>query len=435
MSKQKKYSILLVEDDKLTSITMADSLKKYGRVECAFTKDEALYLNEINRFDIAFIDLDLEKKLEGLDVLKALKNSLYTVILTGREEDNIISDSYEIGCNKYIAKPFDIRTIDAIFKELSLKGVDLAKDFSTSIEIKEKIEDCARSFINNIPVHLRGETGTGKTRLAYKIHEYFGCGNFVNINCSEFSETILESELFGHVKGAFTGALSDKKGVFERANGGTLFLDEVGTMSSSIQKKVLKVIEEKSFTRVGCSKTLKIEFKLITATCEDLEKMILQKKFREDLFYRINGLSFTLPPLRERNEDIELIIKRYLKNNKKKIILKQCAIEELKRREWKGNVRELIRELDILIGKQQGIFYKKDLMKSSIPVQIPNVDDLDLDLVTSKGLKKYIEELESLIVNSVYKRNDKKMRKTLRDLKMSNSSFYRIMGEGDYSGK
>jgi len=216
---------------------------------------------------------------------------------------------------------------------------------------------------SDVTILVRGETGTGKELVASSIHKRSKRkeGAFIKLNCAAITDTLLESELFGHEKGAFTDAKETRKGRFELADGGTLFLDEIGDISASAQVKLLRVLQEREFERVGGSKTIKVNVRLVAATNRDLEQMVKDGEFREDLYYRLNVIPIDLPPLREREEDIRLLVNFFLeksmKNHKKKVKILDKAMEKLMNYPWPGNVRELENTIEriVLMGNEEGI--------------------------------------------------------------------------------
>jgi len=216
---------------------------------------------------------------------------------------------------------------------------------------------------SDVTVLVRGETGTGKELVAAAIHKRSKRADepFVKLNCAAIADSLIESELFGHEKGAFTDAKEMRKGRFELAHGGTLFLDEIGDISTSAQVKLLRVLQEREFERVGGSKTIKVNVRLIAATNRNLEEMVKNGEFREDLYYRLNVIPIDLPPLRERGEDIRLLVnffvERSMKNHKKKIIITEEAMNKLMSYPWPGNIRELENTVEriVLMGSDDGI--------------------------------------------------------------------------------
>lgn len=260
---------------------------------------------------------------------------------------------------------------------------------------------------SDVTVLVRGETGTGKELVAAAIHKRSSRqeGPFVKLNCAAITDTLLESELFGHEKGAFTDAKETRKGRFELADGGTLFLDEIGDISASAQVKLLRVLQEKEFERVGGSKTIKVDVRLVAATNRDLEKMVKDGEFREDLYYRLNVIPIDLPPLRKRGEDIRLLVnfflERSMKLHKKIVKINDDAMEKLMKYPWPGNVREMENTIEriVLMGSEEGITAKEMLLLlpalndenlvneyKTIPVENKTLDELECEAV-KKALK------------------------------------------------
>ncbi len=228
-------------------------------------------------------------------------------------------------------------------------------------KIKQVFKVIERIAPSNVTVLVRGETGTGKELVAAAIHKRSKRADepFVKLNCAAISDTLIESELFGHEKGAFTDAKEMRKGRFELADGGTLFLDEIGDISPSAQVKLLRVLQEREFERVGGSKTIKVNVRLVAATNRPLEQMVKEGKFREDLYYRLNVIPIDLPPLRERGDDIRLLVnfflERSMKNHKKRVVITEEAMGELMRYRWPGNIRELENTIEriVLMGSEE----------------------------------------------------------------------------------
>jgi transcriptional regulator with PAS, ATPase and Fis domain len=310
------------------------------------------------------------------------------------------------------------------------KDLDLffENDFITVDEnLKKEISKLAEVNLTNRNILITGPSGVGKSHLGKLIHKLSRLsGNLVHINCSEIPENLLEAELFGHTKGAFTGAEKARTGKLTSASKGILFLDEVGTMPLSMQQKLLKALDEKTFYPVGSDIPQKIDFTLITATCEDLEEKIQNKTFREDFFYRINGISIKIPSLSERKKDIELLISKFIQNSPRKFIMKEEAIEVLQSKPWPGNIRELNKFLERIHDSEIGIVRREDIDSSlgnkEREILLPDPND-----ILHLGLKSYIAQLEKMAVEASMKRNHGKVTECIKELRISVSAFYRIL--------
>lgn len=274
------------------------------------------------------------------DAVQAMKNGAYDYLVKGDDNEKIIPLVY-----KALEKVKDNRS-KILQKSTSQKGFNQIIGNSAAILQAKKLAE--KVALTDATVLLTGETGTGKEVFAHAIHEGSERkkNNFVAINCSAFSKEILESELFGHKQGAFTGAVKDKKGLVEEANGGTLFLDEIGEMPMELQAKLLRVLETKEFIKMGETKVSRSDFRLIAATNRNLEDEIKQGNFREDLYFRLNVFEISLPPLRERKEDLKILAKNFIDLFSHKLHLSSVQVnpeyyKTLEKNDWKGNIREL----------------------------------------------------------------------------------------------
>lgn len=432
-----RRTILLIEDDELTSMLVSRLFpSNYEVVIARKMSDVERIINERQIF-LGFVDLDLEYALEGLDVLRILKRKeIPSIILSARNDKKIIHEAFKIGAVEFLQKPLSEELLNQLLIARELKALSVER------KQNQQTTDLINAVVSPTPVLICGESGVGKTKMVNELfslwensHEANKGKPFIKVNCSEFSENLLESELFGHVKGAFTGAIKDKKGLLELADGGVLFLDEIGTISLSMQKKLLKAIEERSFFPVGGEKSKKVSFKLVSATCENLLEKVRQGKIREDFYHRIAGLSLTIKPLRERKHEIPLLIEKFLKEKRRNIVFEDSAMDLLLTYSWPGNIRELNHLLESLFLMEARVIDSgmiEELLKKDQEIKEPTaLMELlqDQGFIEKFGLVNYIQKLEKDIVDRYLDKNMGKIRKTLEELKISPSVFYRIKGE------
>jgi two-component system response regulator PilR (NtrC family) len=360
--KKIKGNILVVDDERSMREILEIFLKSEGYgVSVADNGKSALEVMKNDFFDLIITDMKMPK-VGGLELLRNVKEispETIVVIITAFGTTESAVEAMKLGAYDYITKPFqmdDIRLVvkNALEKQKLQKDVSILKEQlkTPSLEniigqgpaMKELFSITAKTAESNANVLITGESGTGKELVAKAIHSLSPRKDqhFVAINCAAIPEGLLESELFGYMKGAFTGAAANKQGLFELANEGTLFLDEIGEMPLSLQAKLLRIIEDRTFRRVGGVSDIKVDVRIISATNRDIKALAEKGQFREDLYFRLNVLSVKIPPLRERGDDIPLLVDYFLKKfagDKKKF--SQDAIEMLKNYQWKGNVREL----------------------------------------------------------------------------------------------
>lgn len=364
--------ILVVDDDPHIVRTIEIMLVDDGhQVTTSASGEEALEKLKSNRFDIALVDLQLPG-IDGTDVLRAIRDTyreIQTIIITAHGSIETAVEAMKEGAYDYLTKPFSpdqvrhrLKQIERIMN-LQNEVAGLKRRMGTmpyhrkfvtqnpqTLQILEMAHNVAST---EATVLINGESGTGKTLLAKLIHEssHRASGPFVTVDCTSFQESLLESELFGHKKGAFTGAVADKIGKVETADEGTLFLDEVGEVPSHLQGKLLRFVEEKVFERVGDPMVRTVDTRIIAATNRELQEMIQEKMFREDLFYRLNVVDIVLPALRNRPEDILLLTAEFIasfsKAHKKNVTEWDNDVEHaLLTYSWPGNVRELANALE-----------------------------------------------------------------------------------------
>ena len=360
-----KIKILFVDDDKTFSKVMKKELTRMGySVVCADCGEKAIDALRKRNFEIVILDIKMPG-IGGLNTLKSVKEidpDVEVIMLTGRATIETAVGSMKMGAYDYITKPCRLSELDMLLKKayekrhiskenVSLKRLATSKDrgkamISQSDKMKPVFNLIKKVAVTDSTVLIQGESGTGKELVARDIHQKSQRNKypFVAVNCAALHDTLLESELFGHVKGAFTGAHETRQGLFEVADKGTLFLDELGALPTNIQAKLLRVLESGEIRRLGDSKVIYIDTRIITATNQDLTSMVKKGFFREDLFFRINIVRISLPPLRDRHDDIPLLAQHFLKTHKNNMMEKKfCpdALKCMKRYSWPGNIREL----------------------------------------------------------------------------------------------
>jgi DNA-binding NtrC family response regulator len=445
-------NILITDDDELFRLGLTVYLERFGKVSVASNKSEANALLETTKFDIAFIDLWMHGEITGLDLVeKSASKAVYPVILSSSDEEENIIKAYELGCKDYLIKSNYRDSIDHLVEkyfsgknENYLQKQILEEIITTDESIVKKIIQAKTMMKNNQNIFIGGETGVGKTKLASLLNTLSGKkqSNFIHLNCAEIPENLVESELFGHTKGAFTGALQAKKGKLQLADNGTLFLDEIATLSLATQAKLLKALEDKEFYPIGGNEKIKSQFHLISATCENLEKMVTEGKFRQDLYFRLTNYKIEIKPLRERPQDIALQFKYFSKKTGRQIVLSPEAKKKFNSYGWPGNSRELKAVTELLTLHEKGLIdlndLPEDLLKSSSEKPLENKSSLTLeqsDYIIKNGLNDFIKNIEKQITNKVYTMNDGKIRPTLKTLQISSTTLYRILNESGISLK
>ena len=390
--KMKKPRILLIDDDKNTANGLRKILLQDGYdTSCTYTGNEALNLIDTEPFDIVITDMKLPD-ISGFSIIERVKKKdadIPVIMITAFSSLQTAIDAMKKGADDYLTKPVNIEELELILKKIWEKQLLILQNR----ELRQQLDDKYgfSGFIGNTPemqlifktiteiaptaatVLIYGETGTGKELVANAIHHNSDRRDkpFVALHCASLSEGVLESELFGHEKGAFTGAVSQRRGRFELADGGSLFLDEIGELNLHVQIKLLRVLETGCFERVGGEKTLESDVRIIAATNKDLEEEIKAGRFREDLYYRLNVINLELPPLRDRREDIGLLIDsfllKYAAKNKKDIKgFSAQSARILNNYDWPGNVRELENAVERAVVMARNEFIEPDNLPSNI---------------------------------------------------------------------
>ena len=439
------HSILVIDDEPLVRKLLVDffGLQGFEVVEVG-DGQAGIDLLKQRKFDLFFVDLSMPG-LGGIDVLrevKALDIHIPSIVITGFGSIQSAVEAVRLGAYDYITKPFNLDelkiTVNRVLDHVKLQRENtvLKKQIKEKYNFKKLIGNSRRMqalhvFIEKISdtdstVLITGESGTGKELVAKTIHFNSSRAGepFVPLNCGAIPRDLIESELFGHEKGAFTGAINSRVGRFELANGGTIFLDEIGELPYALQVKLLRVIQEREFERVGGTRTIKVDVRILAATNRDLEKAVAERMFREDLFYRLNVIPVHTPPLRERDDDVLLLVNHFIAEfcrKKKKPLVKVSreASELLLNYRWPGNVREVENAVErMIILNESGEIRVEDLPQHIVaspgngaklhlvPVVAPPADVPPQVLWTESGvdLNGILEEMEKkLIVQALSK--------------------------------
>lgn len=370
-----KYKVLVIDDELLIRMSLESGLSDLGyQVRCADTISEGLSLAAKLHPDAILLDnrVGEERGIDRIPDFKKLDEDVILILMTAYGSVSQAVEAMKLGVSHYVQKPFDLDEIDLVITRameqlLSRRSLELMKlrprkllgESSAICRIRQEIRVLAEN--DNVDILICGETGTGKEVVVNTIHEQSSRHDkpLVKINCGAIPENLLESELFGHEKGSFTGADKTKKGLIELANGGTVFLDEVGELPLAMQAKLLTFLEDRSFKRVGGLQDIEVNIRVAAATNRDLEAEVQKGRFREDLYYRLNVMQIRIPPLRERPEDIPVLCRFYLQHFNRKFnkSLQDIAPEFLALLQsyyWKGNVRELrnVMERCVLFSRQ-----------------------------------------------------------------------------------
>jgi len=398
----RQANILVIDDEETMRDSCQQTLSRNGNmVEVAEDGLMGLAMLERESFDLVILDLKMPG-LSGMEVLKKIKESnpeAMVIVITGYATVESAVEAMKKGAYDFIPKPFTPDSLRVIVKraldrkELALENVLLRGELKTSFgpeimvgqnKLMKKVEELVQKVgPTDTTVLISGESGTGKELVARAIHRHSRRRDkpFVAVDCGSLVESLFESELFGHVKGAFTGATATKYGRFELANGGTLFFDEIGNITINIQTKLLRVLQEREITKVGSSQVIKVDVRIVAATNKDLQEAIKAGTFREELFYRLSVVPITLPPLREKRDDIPLLanhfLRKYNKKRKKNIrAISDRAMQALVEYDWPGNVRELENAIErAVVLTENEVIKPSDLLYYGLSAEIPSRSD------------------------------------------------------------
>ncbi len=451
--------ILVVDDEMIVCESCKRILEEEGyEAETALSGKEAFEQMKDNPFDVVITDLKMPG-IDGMEVLRTFRKDYpdsIIVMITGFSTVETAVEAMKLGAFDYIPKPFTPDEVAIVVKKaiekknLMLENSYLRQElqekygFHNIVGKSKKMQEIyrviAKVAVTDSTVLIYGQSGTGKELIARAIH--FNSlrreKQFVPVDCAVLSENLLESELFGHVRGSFTGAVTTKPGLFEVADGGTVFLDEVGNISLSIQAKLLRVLQEREFTPVGGTKAKKVDIRLIAATNKDLEKMIKDEVFREDLYYRLNIVPIYLPTLRERQEDIPLLAVHFLKKYADEMgkAIKGFtpeAMEKLMRHPWPGNIRELenvVERTVVMIEdemvKGEHLILPGQQEKEVLENQIPMTSE-ELKEIKKQKREKAVEEIERAFVLNALERHQWNVTRAAEEVGMLRPNFQALM--------
>ncbi len=458
-----KARILVVDDEEIVIRSCLRILGGDGdcAVEAVQNGQEALGKIDEGQYDVLILDI-MMPGMNGMEVLRRVKETnpdIDVIMVTGLSQIETAVRSMKLGAFDYLPKPFDPDELKRVVqralerRQLLQENLELRSEVSSkyrfeniigaSAQMQNVYRLIAKCAPTNSTVLLSGESGTGKELIARAIH-YNSLRKdklFVAVDCNSLSENLLESEMFGHVKGSFTGAVANKKGLFETADGGTLFLDEIGNVSLATQAKLLRVIQEREFKAVGDTRTQSANFRLLTATNKDLKAMVADGRFREDLFYRINIFPIQIPPLRERRDDIAPLAFHFLKVfsielGKKVTEFSEGAMSALAHHDWPGNVRELenaIHRAVILandkVVRQAHLANIIDMIPR-LELDVPRTSD-ELKRIKKVAREKSVENIERAFVLEALKRNAWNVTRSAEETGMQRANFQALMKKYD----
>ncbi len=441
MTETVKPTILVVDDEENILETLSDTLKDDGyEVKAASSGEAALTLIKEQSPELILLDVWMSPGIDGLETLKAIKEitpESIVIMISGHSNIDTAVQATKLGAYYFLEKPLSGERVlilvkralekQALEKENEALRTSISHSFEIvgeSPKIKTLKDEISKAAASNSRVIIFGESGTGKELIARTIHEESDrkYNNFIEVNCAAIPQELIESEIFGHEKGSFTGAYERKKGKFELADKGTIFLDEIGDMSLTTQAKVLRVIETQEFQRVGGSKKIKVDVRIIAATNKDLNEEINKGNFREDLFFRLNVIPITAPPLRERKDDIPLLVNHFLKifarqYGQKQKTINKATLNTLMDYDWPGNVRELKNTIERFV-----IMTPTETIDTKY---IPAFKESRMDYYSYKTLREAREQFEKDFILKKLQDNNWNISKTSEELEIERSNLHR----------
>ena len=449
MKQQYQPNILIIDDEVSICESLQGVLEDEGySVATASSGEMGIRTLASEPIDLVFLDILMPGGFDGLETLRRIKQispDTEVIMITGHGTFELALEAGSIGALDFLGKPLSLDIIldkvKEVIQKIELRRTQLAQENSdferpiigTSQPIQEILTKIRQIAPTNGRVLITGESGTGKELIAYAIHNLSlrHEAAFVKVNCAAIPADLIESELFGHERGAFTGASSRRIGKFEQADGGTIFLDEIADMSPSTQAKVLRVLEEQEFERVGGGQTVHVDVRVISATNKNLQEEIENDNFREDLYYRLNVVPLHILPLRERVADLPLLIDHFLsrfcrENQKPNMIIHENALQILRGYGWPGNVRELRNMIERVV-----ILCPRETIEvDDLPVEL-NRRDNPSQISTETPLREAKNEFEHHFIRNCLKTNDWNITETARQLGIERTNLHRKMRQYD----
>jgi two-component system, NtrC family, nitrogen regulation response regulator NtrX len=447
------YKLLCIDDDPKFLLGIKAVLKKKYTVVTALDWQTGEKELKAENFDIVFLDIGLANQ-DGIEILKKIKKSYpssQVLMLTGERDPETIVNAMRFGAADYLCKPLSATEM-AVVVEKHLKNKDICDRYDALIENMSQETSSERSFIGksacfaeimeradklvgyDANVLIQGESGTGKELLARHIHQLENDSSrpFITVNCAAIPENLVESELFGHEQGSFTGAIKRKIGKFELASDGDIFLDEINSLKPELQAKLLRILQEKEFYRVGGNQPIKANFRVIAASNANLHELVQSGSFRQDLLYRLHVVALTMPPLRERFEDLPILLEHFMKKHSKfgtQKTVSKLVVDAFKSYNWPGNIRELENLIQsLIIMSQENEITVQDLPEwlkkdETIVEKYDTMPELRYDSIAD-SLKDFLGKVEREYMSYVIKNKNGNISEAARSLGVSRSKVY-----------